>query len=59
MAGPLEPARDYYQRRAAEERELADQALDEGHREAHLTIAKRYEVYAELDLSPPLQAVEG
>ncbi len=58
MPGPLERARDYYTRQAREQRKLADEAAGGEHREAHLTIAKRYELYAELDLSPPLQAVD-
>ncbi len=58
MPGPLERARDYYARRAIEQRELAEEAVEDAHRDAHLMIAKRYELYAELDLSPPLQAAD-
>ncbi len=46
-------------RRAIEQRKLADEAAADEHREAHLTIARRYELYAELDLSPPLQAADS
>jgi hypothetical protein len=59
MLKPVERARDYYTRRAQEHRELADQAIEATHREAHITIANRYDLYAQLDLTPPLQVVGG
>ncbi len=58
MPEPLERARDYYTRRAIEQRTLAVEAAEDRHRDAHLMMAKRYELYAEWDLSPPLQAVD-
>jgi hypothetical protein len=59
MLKPVERARDYYTRRAQEHREMADRATEDAHRESHLTIASRYEIYAELGLTPPLQVVVG
>jgi hypothetical protein len=59
MLKPVERARDYYTRRAQEHREMADLATEAAHRETHLTIAGRYDLYAELDLTPPLQVVSG
>lgn len=57
MPAALEGARAYYERRARQERQSAEQASNEHSREVHQTIAARYEIFAELDLAPPLQLV--